>query len=427
MKRLKKVTERMLILLLTLCMAMTPVTVSADTKRVSKISNGSGISAGYYYLIPMCAPNRVLSIYGGRTTSGTKAVTGAYAFAKQRVFYISGSTGGTYTLKNYKSGKVLEAKNNTMKNGGAVVQASYSSATRQRWYIMNRGGYYTIQSSISKKVLGVHSGSTKIAATVNIQTYTNASKQRWKLVKYTPKKTTPTPKRLVYSSTVNGKKTLKSYLQNAMVPVGRTLYIWGGGWGSDASIIGYQSNWNKFFLEYGKSGYDYTKYRFKYGYGLDCSGFAAWTLYNTLYTKSKQASVVYQSSTVASNYAAKGWATLARNGSDRTFKPGDVVSRSGHVWISLGQYSDGSVIFVHSTPTGVQISGTSGTAATKAAYYMKKYFPEWPYSTKTMSSSYLTYVGKARWNIGTTGAIMKDPDGIQKMSADKVMKLLFGS
>lgn len=43
-------------------------------------------------------------------------------------------------------------------------------------------------------------------------------------------------------TTINGQKTLKTYLQNALVPCGRTLYIWGGGWdNSDASVIGYQS------------------------------------------------------------------------------------------------------------------------------------------------------------------------------------------
>ncbi|MDO4619415.1 MAG: RICIN domain-containing protein [Lachnospiraceae bacterium] len=421
----KKLHVWLALVLALLTVALTPLTAAADVARVSKIGSGT-VANGYYYLIPANASNRVLSIMGGSKSGGTTACTGPYAYAARRVFYIKSSTGGTYTIKNKNSGMYLEAKNNTTKTGGYIVQNKSNSLNRQRWYFVKSGSYYYIQSSISKKVMGVTGGSTKVAARVNLQNYTKASKQKWKLVKYTAP--IEGQKRLVYSKTVNGKRTLKTYLQNAMVPCGRTLYIWGGGWGdSDASVIGYQNSWNSFFLKNGSANYDYTKFRYQYGKGLDCSGFAAWVLYNTLYTTSGGNWLVWQSTTVASKYAEKGWATLAKNSADKKFKPGDVVSMNGHVWISLGQYSDGSVLLVHSSPKGVQISGTAGKAATKASYYMKKYFPEWPYQARTVSKSYLTYVGKARWKIGTTGAIMKDPDGIQKMSADKVMKLLFGS
>ena len=242
-----------------------------------------------------------------------------------------------------------------------------------------------------------------------------------------------TSKKLGYTSrkyanaTINGKKTLTTYLQNALVPCGRTLYIWGGGWDdSDASIIGYQKQWETFFNNHASAEYDYSNYRYSYGNGLDCSGFAAWTLYNTLYTKSGGAWLVYQSTTVASSYTNKGWTTLARDSSDQTYKPGDVVSMNGHVWISLGQCADKSVLLVHSSPKGVQISGTSGQAATLATHYMKKSFPEWPYAARTVSKSYLSYAGKARWKVSGSG-IMSDPNGLQQMSANEVMKFLLGS
>lgn len=241
-----------------------------------------------------------------------------------------------------------------------------------------------------------------------------------------------TDKKLGYTSrkyanaTINGRKTLKTYLQNALVPCGRTLYIWGGGWGdTDASIIGYQKSWQTFFNENKSTDYDYKNFRYQYGNGLDCSGYAAWVLYNTLYTKSGGTWLVNQSTTVASKYSEKGWATLSTTPEDAVYKPGDVVSMDGHVWISLGTCSDGSVLVMHSSPKGVQISGTSGRAATLAAHYMKKYFPEWPYQARTVSSGYLNYAGKARWKVN--GGILSDPDGIQKMSAEQVMKVLLGS
>lgn len=230
-----------------------------------------------------------------------------------------------------------------------------------------------------------------------------------------------------YNSTINGKKTLKSFLQNAMVPVGRTLYIWGGGHGgSDEAVIGYLPGWATFFSEHATSDYDYSNYRYKYGSGLDCSGYVGWVLYNTVHTQSGNDSLTWLSSETAPAYASKGWATLAKNGEDETFKPGDVVSMSGHVWISLGQYSDGSVLLVHSSPKGVQISGTSGTAYQMADTYMKKYFKSWPYATRQVGSGYLHYVSKARWKVSGSGALLKDPDGVQKMTPTQVMNLLFG-
>lgn len=261
--------------------------------------------------------------------------------------------------------------------------------------------------------LPVYGGLTSASTTVKKSTASNSSSSSTR--KYA-------------ASTINGKKTLKTYLQNALVPVGRTLYIWGGGWDdSDASVIGYQSKWKTFFKKHAKASYNYANYRYSYGNGLDCSGFAAWTLYNTLYKKSGQAWLVYQSTTVAENYYKKGWVSISRNSSSQTYKPGDVVSMNGHVWISLGQCSDKSVLLVHSSPKGVQISGTAGKAATLAKYYMTKYFPEWPYEARTVGSGYLNYAGKARWKVTGSKAVLKDPDGIQKMTANKCMKAILGA
>ena len=229
------------------------------------------------------------------------------------------------------------------------------------------------------------------------------------------------PEDIYTGKAVNGKRTLLNYLAMSLVPCGKTLYIWGGGWEDDASQIGYQSSWNSFFDEHATSGYDYTNYRYKYWNGLDCSGFVGWVIYNTLYTKSGGPFLVYQSTTVASNYKKKGWCKLTN---DDNFKPGDVVSMNGHVWISLGQCSDRSVVVMHSSPKGVQISGTSGRAAKLANYYMSKYFRSWPYEARTVGSGYLNYEGKARWNV--SGGVLSDPDGIQNMTADQVLKILLG-
>lgn len=421
-------------LLTILLMLAMPVMVSADTSMVSSILTKATIPEGYYALKPKCNPARALSIKGYSASAYATTVSHSWTKNKAQIFYISPSTNGSYRIQCYKSGMTLSVKDASTKEGATVRQSSWSSLNSQRWYFLKHGNYYLIQSSISKRCLTVKNSSTANNAKVYMHEYHyHMPGENWRLVRINIKNT-QTVERVnenrIYKTTVNGKKTLKSYLQNAMVPCGRTLYIWGGGWGgigTDTAIIGYQNEWQSFFNENGTSSYDYTKYRYDYGKGLDCSGFAAWTLYNTLYSSPGKVNLVTQSTTVASTYTKKGWTKLAENGKDKTFKPGDVVSMSGHVWISLGQYSDGSVLLVHSSPKGVQISGTKGTAYTKAKYYMQKYFPEWPYEARQVSDSYLNYVGKARWITSGSGSVMKDPDGIQKMSANQVMKLLFGS
>lgn len=130
--------------------------------------------------------------------------------------------------------------------------------------------------------------------------------------------------------------------------------------------------------------------------------------------------MVYQSTTVAPTYIKKGWATKTT-----TFHPGDVVSMDGHVWISLGKCSDNTILLVHSSPKGVQISGTGGKASELAKKYMKILAPRWPYDIRTVGSGYTSNVTIAHWVVNGTG-VLKDPDGLQKMSAEQVMKFLFG-
>ena len=369
----------------------------------------------------------MLTIKNLSTSAGATTIIRKNTKTPASIIKINPAVGGTYVLKVKKSGKVLGVRNASTKAGTAVEQRTWSKYNSQRWYIIKKGSYYLFQASFCKKVLTVTGNSSSDNTAVVMQSYTGASGQLWKIAKYT--ETDPTDKNRIYKTTINGKKTLTTLLKNALVPCGRTLYIWGGGWGgvgSDSSIIGYQSSWLTWFKAHATSDYDYTKYRYQYGNGLDCSGYVAWTVYNTIYTTSGKSSIVTSSTNVASTYAKKGWCTLVSS-SDKTYKPGDIISMDGHVWISLGQYSDGSVLLIHSSPKGVQISGTAGTAAVKASYYMTKYFPAWPYAARTVSSGYLNYVGKGRWKTSGTGSILTDPDGIQSMSADQVMKFLLGT
>lgn len=246
-----------------------------------------------------------------------------------------------------------------------------------------------------------------------------------------------------YTTTLakQGTTTIRNLLKTALAPVGSTMYIWGGGWnkadngaGADALRIGLNPQWRKFAAKQTAS-YQYRNYRYKWGYGLDCSGFVGWTIYNVMHTTKGSVGEGYvdKAKNLAANYADAGWGTFKKASAVKNYKAGDIMSGSGHVYIVLGECSDGSVVLVHSSPAGVQICGTStpsGKSNSKAVRlarkYMKKYFPSWykRYPNCSRGTSYLTDYSQFHWSIAK-GNVMEDPDGYHKKSAAAVLKDLF--
>lgn len=274
-------------------------------------------------------------------------------------------------------------------------------------------------------------------------------------------------------SGVPGVHTLTNFLRTAMEPVGTTLYMFGGGWNwSDdgsawsARHIGVHPDWVKFWQthdqnytyrdQYGNTAnptpkssyYPYGGFNQYHYAGLDCSGFVSWTVYNTLHDVDNLPGYVGKSTQMARRFAGYGWGEWVHSfprpdGTAATaFAPGDIMSESGHVWISLGTCSDGSIVIVHSTPSysyagqpggGVQIgavgNSTSCEAYKLASHYMTTYFPDWcaRYQVTLKSpSEYLAVkaadCGRFRWST----AFLADPDGIQNMSAGDALKVMFG-
>lgn len=231
--------------------------------------------------------------------------------------------------------------------------------------------------------------------------------------------------------------TLKNYLMVALKPVGSTMYIWGGGWnkaddgaGADALRIGLNPAWRTYAAKQ-TSSYNYRNTRYKRGYGLDCSGYVGWTVYNTLHTKKGKAGEGYvdQAANLAQNYARNGWGTFKKAAAVKDFRAGDIMSSSGHVYIVIGECSDGSVVLVHSSPAGVQLCGTvtpggknNSKAVRLARSYMKKYFPSWyhRYPNCVRDVSYLTKYSQFRW-ILSEGNIMEDPDGYRNKSPKYIL------
>ena len=272
-----------------------------------------------------------------------------------------------------------------------------------------------------------------------------------------------------------GKRTLKNYLQTAMNPVGTALYVYGGSWdwqdvnsSNQALTIGLPQSWIDFFQQQdanytymndddpAHSYYPHNSWNQYYYAGVDCSAYIGWTVYNVMHTESTTNDLSYgyvmSAVKMAKTFADKGWGTWTRD--IKSFKPGDIFSMSGHVWTVLGVCDDGSIVFLHSTPSdskagqgggGVQLSAlnpNSDNDKNCEAYklvtkYMTKYYPEWStrydavlrsydsYATPASGSEYSkTWSGNFSWNLDGTG--LTDPDGYADMSAAEILADLFG-
>lgn len=231
------------------------------------------------------------------------------------------------------------------------------------------------------------------------------------------------------------KSTIRHLLETALLPVGQTMYIWGGGHqGKEQTMIGVSPQWKKFFNKQTKN-YSYTKTRYQYRNGLDCSGYVGWVLYNTFNTESGHGSFTMLAQDMTRAYANWGWGSYKKAQKFKKHQAGDIMSYAGgHVYIVIGQCTDGSVVLVHSSPQGVMINGTAsrkGKVKSKAwklaRKYMKKYFPKWykKYPDVSRGTSYLRYYSKLKWYIGKKNSVMTDPDGLRNKNASKVLKILF--
>ncbi len=284
----------------------------------------------------------------------------------------------------------------------------------------------------------------------------------------------PAPYKPVVSG-IPGKHTVENFIKTALMPVGTTLYVFGGGWdwqdtGSSiqSRTIGVSEDWVRFFREHDvnytfrevdgdkekadptHSYYPYGGYNEYYYAGLDCSGFVGWTVYNTMETESGKDGFVGYATQMAKRFGEEyGWGTFSLEAdpmiTGEKLLPGDIISTKGHVWISLGTCDDGSILIVHSTNgnsrtgqpgCGVTL-GAVGESKTCQAYiladkYMSTYFPEWYDRYEVPLSRPDRYfqmdgekTGRFTWNT-KSGVTLTDEEGIRQKSPEDVLKICFG-
>lgn len=242
-------------------------------------------------------------------------------------------------------------------------------------------------------------------------------------------------------STPTSQRTVKNYLLGALQPVGRTLYMWGGGHGwSDATRKGISTKWTSFYNSQ-NSSYNYKNYNdlseANRAKGLDCSGYVGWSTYQVMQSKSGVGSgYTVVSGEIGGLYKSKGWGNIYNQNylSNTGYKlyPGDIGYDAYHTWIILGQCSDKSAVILHSTPNaGVQISGTptpNGNYSSQAIALAQKYMARYPGYQKmgasfyhTSSGAYIRRGNYFRWSTDT----LSDPNGYRYKTADQILADLF--
>lgn len=243
---------------------------------------------------------------------------------------------------------------------------------------------------------------------------------------------------------MEGISTVKNFLQTAIAPIGSTMYVWGGGWnkadtaaGREAKQKGLSVGWRT-FAKNKTSSYDYNNFKYQIHDGLDCSGYVGWCVYNVMNAADNQTGYVYSASKQGKKFSEFGFGSYLASDQVKDYKAGDIMSSAcsccGHVWIVIGECKDGSVVLVHASPPGVQLSGTptpegrqKSQAHKLAKKYMKKYYKAWykRYPEVSKGSSYLSHYGQMRWVTDGESIVLSDPEGYQTMSAEAVLKDLF--
>ena len=239
--------------------------------------------------------------------------------------------------------------------------------------------------------------------------------------------TPPTPPEVTDTATV------KSFLSSALTPIGSTLYVYGGGWNEADTAAGYETmtvglspRWKEFFDE-NNSAYDYSKTSYQIHNGLDCTGYvgyAAWQVFGDKYSKD---GYVFASGKVGDSFTRIFGGSVTPRSQLPRRRAGDIMVKNGHVFIVMGECSDGSVLLAHASPPNVTLSGTCtpngnkySEALSLAEKYMKKIAPtafeRYPQNC-SRGITYLTDYDLYRF----PDTVLSDPDGLCSLSVDDLM------
>lgn len=232
--------------------------------------------------------------------------------------------------------------------------------------------------------------------------------------------------------------TVKNLLLSALEPVGNCLYVYGGGWneedtaaGIEALTYGVSPRWHEFFLKSDRS-YDHRNHMYEIHNGLDCTGYVGYSLFQVFGHEYSNNGYVFASRNAANGYLSLFGGSVIPPASVKDRLPGDIMTKDGHVYLTIGECSDGSVLLMHASPPNVTLSGTptpSGVSQSEAYLlaheYMETIAPESHsrYENCSRGLGYLTEYSLYRF----PEDVLADPDGYRNMTPSEIMADLLKS
>ena len=227
--------------------------------------------------------------------------------------------------------------------------------------------------------------------------------------------------------------TIKRFIQTALIPVGHTMYVYGGGWNEtdtlaskEACTIGESKKWKEFY-ETQTSHYNYRDYLYLSSLGLDCTGYIGWCIYNLLYNENNLQGFVFKSGVLGEKLHALGLGSVSQSDVVSTRHCGGIFysTKHSHAYICVGECPDKSVVLLHASPPGVMVSGTQTPENTDSLAidisrkFMRKNFPDWfsRYPDTSRSAEYLSDYNRFRFY----NVLVPDPDDFTSLSPEDVL------
>ena len=162
-----------------------------------------------------------------------------------------------------------------------------------------------------------------------------------------------------------GAASVSELMGVAIEPIGKCLYVYGGGWnepdtgaGKEALQKGLGKNWESFYNS-NDYKYDYNTTRYRIHDGLDCTGYVGWSAYLLFENKYSKEGYVFLAKEMAKKYADIFDGTFVPKAEITKRRCGDIMSSNGHAYIVVGECPDKSVVLLHASPPAISLCGTT--------------------------------------------------------------------
>jgi hypothetical protein len=254
--------------------------------------------------------------------------------------------------------------------------------------------------------------------------------------------------------------SLREFLAQALVPVGHVVYVFSGGWDVTDTQVGESvlksvrdQLWAAHFAAVDPCAYDYRGGVKQIpdpgaprGYvlsrernnGLDCSGYAAYSVQQTFLEKDLRATIGSKmgSATMCFQLEAAGWGKVLDLDCVEP-EPGDLLfsPEFHHICILLGVCPDGSLLCVDCTPPCLRITGTPALGGSQRSQAVelaeacnRERYPEmWKkwHTHESWSRDRWRYLGFKRFRFAPE--LLTDPDGLREKTAPGVLAVLYSA